>query len=77
MWQWMTSNRDAMSASLSRSTAQTAPGFGCGRLSRTARGQIGTRDALVTESPLANSVTSWPSATSSSVSQATTRSVPP
>ncbi len=29
------------------------------------------------ESPLANSVTSWPSATSSSVSQETTRSVPP
>ena len=31
----------------------------------------------VTESPLANSVTSWPSAISSSVSHDTTRSVPP
>ena len=29
------------------------------------------------KSPLANSVTSWPSSTSSSTSQATTRSVPP
>ena len=35
------------------------------------------RVAAVCESPLANSVTSWPSATSSSVSQEMTRSVPP
>src|SRR5262245_18854257 len=35
------------------------------------------RRPLVRESPLANSVTSWPSLTSSSVKYATTRSVPP
>ena len=36
-----------------------------------------TSRALVFESPLANSVTSWPSRTSSSVRFETTRSVPP
>ena len=36
-----------------------------------------TSRPLVLESPLANTVTAWPKATSSSVSQATTRSVPP
>src|SRR5829696_9784857 len=40
-------------------------------------GTHGTSFAEVLESPLANSVTSCPSATSSSVSQDTTRSVPP
>ena len=44
---------------------------------RSARGHIGRSVADVVESPLANSVTSWPSATSSSVSQWMTRSVPP
>src|SRR5690348_3469793 len=38
---------------------------------------MGSSFALVRESPLANRVTSWPSSTSSSVSQETTRSVPP
>ena len=42
-----------------------------------ARGHIGRSVAAVTESPLANSVTSWPNSTSPSTSQATTRSVPP
>ena len=37
----------------------------------------GEASPLVRESPLANSVTSWPNSTSSSTSQATTRSVPP
>src|SRR4051794_14948081 len=45
--------------------------------SRRDRSQTGTRLALVTESPLANRVTSWPAATSSSVRYDTTRSVPP
>src|SRR6187551_609330 len=45
--------------------------------SRSARGQPGSSFALVCESPLANNVTSCPSATSSSVIQCTTRSVPP
>ena len=45
--------------------------------SRSARGHIGSSFALVTESPLANKVTSWPRATSSSVSHEMTRSVPP
>src|ERR1700720_3383803 len=45
--------------------------------SRRERGQLASSRALVTESPLANSVTSWPSAISSSVSHDTTRSVPP
>jgi len=44
---------------------------------RSACGQIGSSRAVVTESPLANSVTSCPSDTSSSVSHDTTRSVPP
>ena len=44
---------------------------------RSARGHIGSSLADVRELPLANSVTSWPRATSSSVSQETTRSVPP
>ena len=44
---------------------------------RSACGHIGSSLAEVRESPLANSVTSWPSATSSSVSQEMTRSVPP
>jgi hypothetical protein len=42
-----------------------------------ARGQGGTSLALVRESPLANSVTSCPKSTNSSVNQETTRSVPP
>src|SRR5262249_31913491 len=42
-----------------------------------ARGQAATSFALVWESPLANSVTSCPSRTSSSVRYETTRSVPP
>src|SRR5215217_3934192 len=45
--------------------------------SRSPWGTQGTSVAEVWESPLANSVTSWPCATSSSVSQDTTRSVPP
>src|ERR1700735_773942 len=45
--------------------------------SRRERGQLASSRALVTESPLANSVTSWPSVISSSVSHDTTRSVPP
>jgi hypothetical protein len=45
--------------------------------SRSADGHTGTRRALLSESPLANSVTLWPSATRSSVSQDTTLSVPP
>ena len=44
---------------------------------RSERGQAATSRAEVTESPLANSVTSWPIATSSSVRNETTRSVPP
>src|SRR6185369_12432373 len=44
---------------------------------RRARGHVGTRCARVTESPLANRVTSCPIATSSSVRKETTRSVPP
>ena len=40
-------------------------------------GTQGTSFADVVESPLANKVTSWPCRTSSSVSQETTRSVPP
>jgi hypothetical protein len=39
--------------------------------------QPGTNLAAVVESPLANSVTSWPMRTSSSVKYETTRSVPP
>src|SRR2546430_2047207 len=45
--------------------------------SRRARGQLASSRALVTETPLANSGTSWPSAISSSVSHDSTRSVPP
>src|SRR5262249_39475596 len=45
--------------------------------SRSARGQPGSSLADVRESPDANNVTSWPSPTNSSVSQETTRSVPP
>src|SRR5215469_4580304 len=45
--------------------------------SRRERGQLASSRALVTESPLANNVTSWPSVISSSVSHDTTRSVPP
>ena len=48
------------------------PGRGAARC-----GQTGSSRAEVAESPLANSVTSWPSATSSSVKKETTRSVPP
>jgi hypothetical protein len=46
-------------------------------ISRSARGSTGTSSAAVCESPDANSVTSCPRRTSSSVSQDTTRSVPP
>src|ERR1700722_18073545 len=45
--------------------------------SRSARGHAASSLAEVCESPEANSVTSWPSAISSSVSQDTTLSVPP
>src|ERR1700744_194862 len=45
--------------------------------SRSALGQVASSFAEVWESPLANSVTSFPNATSSSVNQCTTRSVPP
>ena len=45
--------------------------------SRSARGAHGTSSAFVCESPDANSTRSWPAATSASVSQETTRSVPP
>ena len=44
---------------------------------RSDRGQHGIRRADVQESPLANSVTSWPQATSCSVRYDTIRSVPP
>src|SRR3954454_23722892 len=44
---------------------------------RSALGQTDTNLADVRESPLANKVTSWPSVSSSSVSQWMTRSVPP
>ena len=40
-------------------------------------GNTGHEFGGVSESPLANRVTSWPCRTSSSVSQETTRSVPP
>src|SRR5438876_11542792 len=46
-------------------------------LSRSACSQQGTSLAEVIESALANSVTSWPCATSSSVRYETMRSVPP
>jgi len=46
-------------------------------VSLNALGHMGTSRALVTESPLANNVTSCPRRTNSSVSQYTTRSVPP
>src|SRR6478672_3254889 len=45
--------------------------------SRSALGHVESSFADVWESPLANSVTSFPNATSSSVNQCTTRSVPP
>src|SRR4029453_18692430 len=77
IWEWITSNSPAFSATASSSTAQTAEGSERGRLKRRARGQTGTSLALVRESPLANSVTSWPRPTNSSVNQETTRSVPP
>jgi len=48
-----------------------------GRLNRNGFGEIGTSSALVFEPPLANNVTLSPKPTSSSVSQETTRSVPP
>src|SRR4029077_7674086 len=44
---------------------------------RSARGQNASSFADVQESPLANSVTSWPTARSSQPSQYTTCSVPP
>ena len=44
---------------------------------RSAFGHVASSFAEVRESPLANSVTSFPNATSSSVNQCTTRSVPP
>src|ERR1700724_43323 len=44
---------------------------------RKAFGQVASSVAEVCESPLANNVTSCPNATSSSVNQCTTRSVPP
>src|SRR4029453_7252774 len=77
IWEWITSNSPAFSATASSSTAQTAEGSERGRCKRRARGQTGTSLALVRESPLANSVTSWPRPTNSSVNQETTRSVPP
>jgi hypothetical protein len=77
IWEWMTSKSPAFSATASSSTAQTAEGSERGRFNRRARGQTGTSLALVRESPLANSVTSWPRPTNSSVNQETTRSVPP
>ena len=44
---------------------------------RMARGDMGASVAAVTESPLAKRVTSWPSATNSSVKYETILSVPP
>jgi hypothetical protein len=77
IWEWITSNSPAFSATASSSTAQTAEGSERGRLKRRARGQTRTSLALVRESPLANSVTSCPKSTNSSVNHETTRSVPP
>src|SRR5262249_54479498 len=48
-----------------------------GRLSRNGLGDMATSSALVFEPPLANNVAFSPKPTSSSVSQETTRSVPP
>ena len=48
-----------------------------GSSSRSPRGRTATSRAGVSESPDAKSVTSCPRRTSSSVSQTTTRSVPP
>ena len=44
---------------------------------RRARATVGTSRPGTVESPLANVVTSWPRASSSSTSAATIRSVPP
>src|SRR5512140_1622647 len=52
-------------------------GSGLPGSSRRLRGTTDTRLAEVTESPLANKVTSWPIWTSASVRYETTRSVPP
>ncbi len=52
-------------------------GSGLPGSSRRLRGTTDTRLADVTESPLANKVTSWPISTSASVRYETTRSVPP
>jgi len=76
-WEWITSKSPALSATASSSAAQTAAGSGRGRLKRKPRRQGGTSLALVRESPLANSVTSCPKSTNSSVNHETTRSVPP
>src|SRR4029450_4089604 len=77
IWEWMTSNSPAFSATASSSTAQTAEGSERERCKRRARGQTGTSLGLVRESPLANSVTAWRRPPHWSVNQETTRSVPP
>jgi hypothetical protein len=73
----MTSNSLARAATASSSTICRAYGSMTSSSRRSALGAHGTSFASVTESPLANSVTSWPCRTSSSVRYETTRSVPP
>ena len=78
MWKWIDVEparvADTRSIERARGAEEVSrqPGPATGRA-----GSAGTRRALVSESPLANSVTSCPSPTSSSVRYDTTRSVPP
>src|SRR5262245_651222 len=73
----MTSKSDVRRATASNCAACAAVTSTRGRASLSARGQIETSFARVRESPLAKSVTSCPSPTSSSTNHETTLSVPP
>ena len=66
MWKWRTSKSRAR-ATVSISSMCGATRSRIDESSRSARGQTGSSFARVVESPLANSVTSWPSSTSASV----------
>jgi len=66
-------SRDHIHAVIRGSAVNNDGGLKAGYTAPSVEGQA----AAVSESPLANSVTAWPARTSSSVSQDTTRSVPP
>ena len=67
MWKWMTSNSLARANTSSSMRTWWAVGSTQLGSSRSASGAHATSLARVFESPLANSVTSWPRSTSASV----------